>query len=385
MADLVVGFVAAGAIAECLMAAYIGGFLYRQYRQKKLNILLLWAFSFWSLVGSVAFILAGILIPIFTGLNEFAADLLFSVGIILLIIMLVLFLAFLIFLEYGQGRQLLFHMTFTGLVGGVFVGLILSPTMFRVKSLAAPDIIFISMDFPALLVGGILVLYAMLLFSKVFGRILRENRGSVLGTKFAYITIGALIHTGSLLLMQVWGVVANMNGIGLFFPYPGVIGLIILVKGLRIHPQYLIYLKEKVNRLIVFQAGGEVLYTYRFRPFSPVEEMYVTAALVGVAAFLQNTLGTGEQGAFRTIDVVSYKIICEFEGKLGFALITTEDSPVLRQALRNVVHQFKSHNVLTQQSALNLIEFQQQVLPTLNGIVEDVFFFYPEQPQAEEA
>jgi hypothetical protein len=382
MANLVVGLIALGAIVEGILTVYIGGFLVRQYRQKKLNILFIWGLSFWALGGSIFAILAGILLPVDPSI-ELEADLLFSIGIILLAIMLILFLIFLIYLEFGQGRWLVFHLSFSGLGGGVFIGLILSPTMFSVKLLASPSVIYISMAFPALLVGGILVLYTIILFFKVFWRIYRENRGFVLGAKFRFIMIGTLIHAASLLLGQLIGVVLNQDVIGMFYPYPGAVGLVILIVGLRIYPQYLIYLKEKVNQLIVFQAGGEVLYTYRFRSFSPVEEMYVTAALVGIASFLQNTLGTGEQGAFRTIDVVSYKIICEFGGNLGFALIVTEDSPVLRQALRNAVDQFTSHQVYEQKSAMSIDDFQQNLLPTLNSIVEDVFFFYPESSHEE--
>ena len=88
-------------------------------------------------------------------------------------------------------------------------------------------------------------------------------------------------------------------------------------------------------------------------------------------------MGVGGVTEFRAIDVITHKIICEFNESLGFALIATEDSLVLRQALKNVVKQFTSHKIYDQRLTLKIAEFQQTMLPTLNAIVEDVFFFYP--------
>ena len=212
-------------------------------------------------------ILGGILVSFVISPNETLSFMLFSIGMIMLCLMILFFAVFMIFLEFASGRRQILHLMFAGLLNGILVGLILSSEMMGIKHLDFPAITYISLQWPVFAVGGIIILYVLILFVTVFGHNMRNNKGVVLEKKFLYLTIGLLIHVLSFFICMMLGGLAKLNAIGLFFTFPSFIGLLIFIKGLSLHPQYLIYLKEKVSRLIVFRQGGEVLYIYRFRRF----------------------------------------------------------------------------------------------------------------------
>ena len=371
--------ISVGIICESIVSFYIAFFLYRQYRQNKLRIILLWSASFICLGLAVLFILTGISYQMFFGVDKEVLMFCFRFGIICLVLMGFFSGIFIIYIEYGAIKARLPLLVIASMLAGLLMGSILSPSMFWVHEYDFPPLTFISMRYPVLDIGGIFLLYFAILYIKVFGRMVRENKGTGLQKKLKKILWGLLIHTLGLLVCQVWGILANNLYINFLYPYVGTVGLLIYVQGLKDNPKYLIYLKQKVYRLIVFQRGGEVLYIYRFHPWPAKEEMYVVSSLTGVGSFLQSTLGLSPEANFDTIEVTDTKILCEFKGNLGFALIVSADSPILREALRHIVEKFAVTKVFDDRFNFTFDEFENSVLPILNAIVEDIFFFYPEK------
>ncbi len=371
--------ISAGVLCEFLTAIYAAVLLSRLYRQKRHKIILVWSASFVFLGSGVVLILLGLVYPMIFPLDEEIIMVFYRSGILCLILMVFLSEIFLVYVEYGAVKWRLPLVTIAGTLAGLFMGSILSSSQFWLRPFKNPDILFISLRFPVLVIGGIFLLYIAILWSRVFGRMMRENKNTVLHRKLQYLHWGYLTNALGLLITQVWGILADTLYINFLYPTVGTIGLLILIMGLKISPKFLIYLKQKVYRLIVFQRGGEVLYIYRFRPWPAKEENYVVSSLAGVSSFLQSTLGLSNDAIFDTINVEDTKIICEFKEHLGFALIVSEDSPILRETLHHIVNKLPGTQLLDQQLRLTIPEFEKAALSTLNVIVEDEFFFYPEK------
>ncbi len=335
----------------------------------------MWSASFVFLGCGVVLVLGGVVYPMLSSPNDEVSMFFFRSGMGCLILMVFFSQIFLIYIEYGAMKSRLPLAVFAGLLTGLFMGSVLTPSTFWLKEFDLPKVDFISMRFPVLAIGGILLLYFTLLWLKVFGRMVRENRHKILRRKLQYILWGYLINAIGLLLTQVWGILSSNLFINFLYPYVGTVGLLIFIKGLKINPTFLIYLKQKVYRLIVFQRGGEVLYVYRFLPWPAREENYVVASLVGVGSFLQTTLGLSDEANFNTINVEDTKLICEFKENLGFALIISEDSPILRETLHRFVDRMIDTNVFVYRNRWTIEEFEKAVLPGLNAIVEEIFFF----------
>ncbi len=368
-----------GVILEAITSYWAAIFLFRLYRQKRLQIILIWSASFLFLGSGVVLVLIGVAYPMLFSPNENVSMFFFRTGMSSLILMVFFSEIFMIYIEYGAMKSRIPLAAFAGTLTGLFMGSVLSPSMFWLKRFDTPQVDFISLRFPVLLIGGLILLCFALLWLKVFGRMVRENKNTGLRKKLQYILWGFLSNALGLLVTQAWGIFSNILIINFIYPYLGTISLLILIKGLKLNPKFLIYLKQKVYRLIVFQRGGEVLYIYRFRAWPAKEEHYVVSSLVGVGSFLQSTLGLTSEGIFDTIDVEDTKIICEFKEHLGFALVISEDSPILRQTLHHIVAKLPGSQLLDQQLKYTIPEFEKNALSTLNVIVEDEFFFYPEK------
>ncbi len=355
--------------------------LYRLYRRNRLQIILIWAASFIMLGVGVLFILAGVVYPMLFSSNEDVSMFFFRTGMCCLTGMVLLSEIFMIYIEYGAMKTRIPLALVAGTLTGLFIGSVLSPSMFWLKEFDVPKLDFISLRFPVLAIGGLLLLYFTLLLLMIFGRMVRDNKHADLRKKLQFMLFGYFINSFGLLISQAWGILSNNLFINFLYPYIGTVGILIFIKGLKTYPNFLIYLKQKVYRLILFQRGGEVLYIYRFRhwPAPAREENYVVASLVGVGSFLQTTLGLGSEADFDTINIEDTKLISEFRGNLGFALIISEYSPILRETLHRFVDRIIATNIFEFRDHWTIEEFEKAVLPGLNAIVEEIFFFSPEK------
>ncbi|OLS14023.1 MAG: hypothetical protein RBG13Loki_2338 [Promethearchaeota archaeon CR_4] len=382
--DWVYHFASIGAFCQIFISFYIAAFLYNHYRKKNLRIILLWSTSFIVFGLGVLSILAGIVYQMIFSADENVLMFFYSFGIMCLILMIFCASMVIIYIEYGA-TQARFPLTvITSALTGLFIGAILSPSMFWIKPFSVPPLLFISIEIPGWVIGGLAILNFAIIYAIGFGRMIRENKGTGLEKKLKKLLWGLQINVIGFLVCLILGILPpHILFFYFIYPYIGSFGLLIFLRGLKENTKYLIYLKQKVYRLIVFQQGGEVLYIYRFRPWPAKEELYVVSSLTGVSNFLQSTLGLHSEGKFDTIEVTDTKIICEFKERLGFALIVSQDSPILRDALRHIVEKFAISKVFANRFSFTSPEFEKSVLPILNTIVEDIFFFYPEKESLE--
>ncbi len=375
----VIPVIISGIITEWILALYITIFLFRQYLQKRLQILILWALSFLSLLVGLSGFLGVVIGPLlFPSLPELAIFTLYITATIGLIAMIVFAFDFNIFIEYPRGHKRRLYLLVMNFLGGLLVGIFLTPSQFTIIETELDGISFISLQAPVLFVGMIFVGYFTFFATKIFGRMLTQHLGTPLGKKFVYIVGGTLLHAGGFFIMQIIGSTTANYAINLLFTIPSSVGLLLLINGLRLNRQYLIYLKQKAFRLIVQITSGEVIKTYQFHPLEKVEENYLSGALSGLNQFLQTTLNLSSHAMFDAIDIQKYKILCGFRGDIGLTLIVSDVSPIFRQTLEVLLEKIPSIINLHSgdQQKPSKLELDQEKVTALNALIKDTFFFF---------
>ncbi len=372
----IIAVVLAGPITEWAFVASILRFLRQQYLHTRLTILRTWYLSFLCLEGCLTCYLGAITLPLAFGPMESLSFLLLAVSTLALTGMLLFALAFLVDIEYDTGRDRNLCLGGMAILGGALGGILLTPSQFAVVETGLLNILFITLPLPVIVIGSVFTGYFTFFAAKIFGRMVQENRGTVLGQKFAWVIAGTVIHSVGFFVMILWGIIASAPAISLLFPYPSILGLLLLLKGLRQQPLYLIYLKQKAYSLIVFRPGGDVLFTYRFRKSPSTEEHYAVAALTGLNQFLQGVMQLSPQVMFDLLDLREYMVLSACRADLGLSLIVSGDSPVYRQSLAHMLAQLPplGRDASGDPRLLPLTPGEQA---KLNQIVHETFFFYP--------
>jgi len=194
----------------------------------------------------------------------------------------------------------------------------------------------------ALLILGILLLLKIIKGCKV---IYDHTQAEKLKQQFKLAVIGMIIGVGGLILITTIGeVIAPFNFIiGGFVrgSYPLVLipALIIIYRAYMLNPYSIFLIAQKIYKLIVFKKNAVTLYEFEFIKSTSKNVVLISGAIHGVSSMLQSALGIE---SYPTI--VKYPdrvILFEFKEDLGFALITDQDSRLLREGLQEFSSKFQ--------------------------------------------
>ena len=98
------------------------------------------------------------------------------------------------------------------------------------------------------------------------------------------------------------------------------------------------YCSQKVFQIIVFNKDGITIFDEKFQSTTSRGTTLITGAIFGISSMIRHALGI--ESPPRSLKFLDRTIIFEFRRTIGFALISDQDSQILRNGLKNFSDQF---------------------------------------------
>ena len=105
-----------------------------------------------------------------------------------------------------------------------------------------------------------------------------------------------------------------------------------------INPYSIFLIAQKIYKLIVFKEGAVSIYEHEFIKTASKSAGLIHGAIHGISSMIQTALGIDSYP--KIIEYPDRVILFEFRESIGFALITDQDSSVLRDGLKEFSSKF---------------------------------------------
>jgi len=257
--------------------------------------------------------------------------------IILGILPLLCFISFLEFIEFGRIRKRI-AFAFGLLTGAIFTLLFLPG---QVTPFFDPTFLswMINLDNylrSIILVFGILIIYRIVRSIISIYRVATNER---LKFQFKLAFTGIVLAIVGIFVVSLSGIIISNVDIILgtiirgTFPLFISAGLAIAFIGFSLNPYSIYIISQKVLQIIVFNNDGITLFEHKFSSASEKQSTLIAGAIFGISSIMTHALGI--ESPPQSLIFPGRTLLFAFEGNLGFALISDQDSQILRNGLQN--------------------------------------------------
>ena len=219
----------------------------------------------------------------------------------------------------------------------------------HVEMLYSPEFAYwiIDLDYylrTIVLIFGIIVIYRLV---KGFIGVYHNATNKPLKFQFKIVNLGIFITIFGLFISAVAGILigtANLNIgniIRASFPLFFSVGLLISFIGFQMNPHAFYLISQKVFQIIVFNKEGVTMFDKKYQSLTGKQATLITGAIFGISSIMQHALGIESQP--HSLEFPDRTIIFTFKKNIGFALISDQESRILREGLERFSNLFIQH------------------------------------------